>query len=414
MHRFALRFFLIFVFFCSQSLCVVGQTGFFLPKGKDKVTIPFEYVNHFIILTLNYQGVFPLKFIFDTGAEHTILTKKEVAALFKMEYDRTFKVYGSDMKTEMTAYLVRRVPFTIENKTEAPYQDILVMDEDYFKFDEHIGMTIHGILSAKAFSRYLIHINYDRSSITLVNPEKAERYTKQFEEIPMSLHRNKPYIESQLHLQQDSTLQVRLLLDTGAALSLMVFDNTHPNLHPPAAAIRGNIGMGLGGFLEGYTGRVEALGLNENLEQRQLISYFQVLDTVGKTDYLHHRNGLVGNVVLERFHLVLDYQLQKIYLKKGKKYKNDYKFDRSGLHIVASGPNLNKYLVQYVLPDSPAAEADFQPGDCILSLNRIPVKMMSLTGIGKRFQKKEGKKVRVRFERGGKKMVKTIVLRKLV
>ena len=68
-------FCLLMLFPCSAS-SVAAQGGFFMPEGRSQIDIPFEYTNNFIILTVHFNGLLPLKFIFDTGAEHTILSKR--------------------------------------------------------------------------------------------------------------------------------------------------------------------------------------------------------------------------------------------------------------------------------------------------------------------------------------------------
>ncbi|HOY18537.1 MAG TPA: hypothetical protein PLC89_14620, partial [Haliscomenobacter sp.] len=47
-------------------------------NGETHVDIPFDYENNFIVIKLMFNDIFPLKFIFDTGAENTILTKREI------------------------------------------------------------------------------------------------------------------------------------------------------------------------------------------------------------------------------------------------------------------------------------------------------------------------------------------------
>ena len=51
----------------GSTLPLFSQNGFNLPPGQRQVDIPFEYSNNFIILTVNFNGILPLKFIFDTG-----------------------------------------------------------------------------------------------------------------------------------------------------------------------------------------------------------------------------------------------------------------------------------------------------------------------------------------------------------
>ena len=55
--------------------------GFYMNKGSKKLEIPFERIDNFIVVKILFEGLFPLRFILDTGAEHTILTKKEITNL---------------------------------------------------------------------------------------------------------------------------------------------------------------------------------------------------------------------------------------------------------------------------------------------------------------------------------------------
>jgi len=397
---------------CAAPLS--AQSGFYMPKSQRQVEIPFEYVNNFIILTITVNNLFPLKFIFDTGAEHTIISKRELTDLMRMEYEREFRVTGSDMKTELIAYLVRRVRFDIPEKVVAPSQDILVLQEDYFRFEEYAGVNVHGILAANVFAKYLIKINYQRRVMTLYERDEQKHPEAGFTEIPVEIFRNKIYLNTKLFLQSNMAVPVKLLVDTGAGLPLLLFSNTDTLVHPPANAIPTNIGMGLGGYLDGFTGRVPGLDLGA-FHQQNIITYFQTLDSAAHDmDYLNQRNGLIGNVLLNRFLLLLDYQEEKIWLKPTKAYTEAFVYDRSGLNIIASGPSLNNFTVQSVLPGSPAEQADIRRGDVIMRVGPTPVGLLALADIQRILQKKPGKKIKIVIRRERTRMKKQIVLRELL
>lgn len=390
-----------------------AQSGFYLSDNRKQVDIPFEYTNNFIIINLMFNGVLPLRFIFDTGAEHTILSKREITDFLKVQYEREFRVVGSDMKTPLVAYLVRHIRLDIPEKASAPNEDILVLEEDYFRFEEYAGINVHGILSANVFSRYIVRINYQRRLITLYEREGFKMRDEGFWPIGMEVFRNKLYLNTQLTVVPDSVAPVKLLLDTGAGMPLLLFSNTHPLVHPPLNAVSSNIGMGLGGYLEGFTGRVHQLELG-GFSQNGVVTYFQRLDTALDASYLNHRNGLIGNIILSRFEVVLDYQQSTLWLKPGKKYQEAFVYDRSGLSLIASGLNLNRFSVQNVVPHSPAAEAGILRDDQILKVGWTPSSFFSLSELLKKFQKKPGTKLKITIRREGKRMKKVLVLRDLI
>ncbi|HNG90195.1 MAG TPA: aspartyl protease family protein, partial [Saprospiraceae bacterium] len=379
---------------------LLGQGGFFIPQHARHVDLPFEYSNNFIILTLNCNGLLPLKFIFDTGAEHTVISKREITDAMRLTYEREYRMKGSDLKTELIAYLVRRVRFEMPDRIVAPALDVLVLQEDYFRFEEYAGVNVHGILAAGAFSKYSIKINYQRRVMTLYEREGYSPQSAGFTPVPVQVLRNKPYLSTVLHIRPEAQAPVKLLVDTGAGLSLLLFTNTDSLLHPPPNAIASNIGMGLGGFLEGYTGRVQALHLGE-FRQNAVITYFQTLDSTQDLAQLNQRNGLIGNVLLDRFQVVFDYIGERMWLKPAKSYHEAYIFDRSGMNIIAAGDNFNVYTINHILPASPAAEAGLQRGDVLLKVGRSPTLLMTLSDVQRAFQKAPGKKVGVTVRRNG-------------
>ncbi len=390
-----------------------GQSGFFMAPGQKQVDIPFEFNNNFIILTVTMNGTFPLRFIYDTGAEHTILSKREISDMLKIHYDREFRVKGSDLKTDLIAYLARKIRFDIPGKVVAPKEDILVLEEDYFRFEEYAGVNVHGIMSGNVFSKYITRINYDKRIITLFD-RTSFKMKDGFTAIPVEVFRNKMYIRTPMEAVRDSSAIVKLLIDTGAGLPLLLFSNTHPLVHPPANAITANIGMGLGGYLEGFTGRITRLGMGD-YKQTNIVTYFQTLDTAGiNLEYLNGRNGLVGNALLSRFTVILDYHSFKIWLKPGKAYKNEFLYDRSGLNIITSGSSLSTFIVQSVLTGSPAEEAGILKGDQIVRVGMAPTGVLNLSDLQRVFQKKPGKKVKIVVKREGKRIKKTLVLRNLI
>lgn len=390
-----------------------GQSGFFIAKGRKQVDIPFEYVNNFIILTINFNGFLPLKFIFDTGAEHTILTKRQISDLLRVRYEREFRVTGSDLKTPLIAYLARGIRFDIPDKVFAPNEDILILQEDYFRFEEYAGVDVHGILSSVAFSKFIIQINYERKVISLFDRETYKIREGDYAPLSVELFRNKIYLNTSLRVLPDSVAPVKLLIDTGAGLPLLLFSNTHPLLHPPANSISSNIGMGLGGYIEGYTGRVHGVELGK-YAQKNIITYFQQIDSSQNLDYLNKRNGLIGNTLLSRFLVILDYQKALIWLKPSREYEDEFVYDRSGLSIIATGRKFSEFIVQNVLPGSPAAEASIERGDRIIAVRRTPAGFLNLSDIQRILQKKPGKQIRLVVKRDGRRLVKKIVLRDLI
>ncbi len=379
-----------------------AQLDFKLSGNGKKIEIPFTFENNFIIVTVLFNNFFPLKFIFDTGAEHTILTKREISDLMSINYTRRFTIMGSDMTSVLIAYLTQNIDLTI-GKLKVLNKNILVLDEDYFRFDEYAGIDVHGIMGADLFRRYVVEINYKRRIITLYQPDDFEAPEKKFYTLPIEVSRNKPYINVPINYPNGTLLETKLLLDTGASLPVLLYTNTHSQLQLPEKIIRSKLAMGLGGELEGFIGRSQKVTIGEEY-LRDVTTYFQELPKAADSLQLNDRDGILGNEILSRFTVIIDYMNSEIHLRPGRKFRKKFKYDRSGILLARAGEKLEQFVIYDIVKGSPADKAGLQIGDIITWCNGWPAIFYSLEGITNKFKKRIGKKIRLKVERDEVKM----------
>ncbi|MCB9283724.1 MAG: aspartyl protease family protein [Lewinellaceae bacterium] len=393
-------------------LVLLKVSGMAQPVPDGRVfEIPFEYKNHFILIHLTFQRTLPLTFIFDTGAETTLLTSVELAGLLGLTYEREIKIVGADLDSELTAYLVRNIHIRLGDLS-LPYQSILVLEDDVFHFDEYTGKEVHGILGANAFRQFVVEIDYQNQVIRLIPPNRFHP-PKNSTLLPVEIHRSKPYLTTWIKPASGPEIPVKLMVDSGAGLAMLLHPNTHPNLELPQKVLPGNIGMGLGGSLEGTMGILPQLTMGE-FKITDIPVHFQ--DIRGGVDslFLNNRNGILGNKILERFTVTLDYYRGSLYLQPNRLSKLKFPVDKSGMQVIASGPDLKTFVVHMVLEGSPAQEAGIQAGDIILSINYSSFRFFDLDSIYHLLSRPEGKMIRIKVMRDGKKIKTTFRLRKLL
>ena len=380
--------------------------------GKEKVELPFQYVHNFLLVEVRLFGLLPMNFIFDTGAEHSILFKRSYADIFNVEYDLRIPILGADLSRELYAMVARQID--IEVLGLRPLQrDILVLEENFFQLDEITGTQIHGILGGSFFKNVIVHIDYRKRKITLINPLHFKEPPNAYQRMDVHIRSNKPYVQGLITLMDDTELGLELLVDTGAGLPLLLHNNSHEELRLPDTYILGKLGMGLGGYVEGYIGRIKGVQIANTTLDFVLTSFQDVSNSVLE-DTTRFRNGLIGNEILNRFDIYIDYVKEQVYIKPARRYKRKFKMDKSGLIIFALGQNLNEYVVQDTIRNSPAAEADIRPGDIIKRIQGLPSGLFSLDHIAGVLQRRNGKKIRLVIKRKQELIKKSFRLRDLV
>jgi hypothetical protein len=388
-----------------------------ISKANGTVELPFEYENHFIIVQLVLNDILPLRFIFDTGAENTVLMDRTISDLIAVNYQRKVTIYGSDLRTKLTAHVAAGITFEFNDQLRIANQTMLVLEEDYFRFDIFAGIQIHGILGADLLRRFVVKIDYQRRKITLQDPSRFRPpRSDTYKKIPVDFARHKPYLTLPGDLFDYQEQQLKLLMDTGASLSLLLYTNRQDSLaNLPDNLIPANIGMGLGGQLDGFVGRTARVQLGDYTLQN-VITNFQDVSPLLEVDstFLNDRHGIVGNKILERFTLVIDYIREDIYLRSNRRFSERFVYDRSGLGLAAGGNNFVRYIVINLIPNSPAAESGIFIGDEIKRINGMPTFMLDMEDIIRRLQRRPGKKIKLVIDRKGTKIKRQFRLRDLI
>jgi hypothetical protein len=279
----------------------------------------------------------------------------------------------------------------------------LVLEEDYFRFEQYTGIQIHGILGADFLKRFTVQIDYQKQIITFYNPaffQKKIKLNKQNEEvIPFILIKSKPYLRCTTNFYQQEIKSLNYLIDTGAGLSLLLYTSIDSLKDNNIKMLNSPIGLGLGGRLEGYVGRIKNFQFaSKNFPE--LITKFQQKPDFSDSLRITPRDGIIGNNLLSTFSkITFDYNNTNLIVTGSNKKSKQERYDRSGLIIGASGENLNQFIILNVINNTPAADSGVKVGDKIRKINGISTNILSLEGLTKKFRGSIGKKITLGIQR---------------
>lgn len=365
---------------------------------RARIELPFTLENDFIILNVFLNNWLPLKFLLDTGAENTLIVDKSLTDYLNLNYTRKFEVTGADLDSVITAYLATGINLRISDRLLARNRTMLVLKKNYFHFERVVGIEIHGILGADFLSRFIMEIDYKRQLVILHEPADFKLSRKHLE-LPSRFIRNRPYVSIPLSVSGRKIVDNRLLLDTGAGLYLLLYSGENSKGELPERVISTTIAQGLGGAVKGNVGRVKSVTM-ANQEIGNVVTYFQQVDPeVVDSTQLLLREGVLGNSLLRRYNLVVDYVNKKVFVRPTSKTRKPITFDRSGLLISATGPQLTRFVITSVLPGSPAEEAGLKVGDRIKAINGTTTDLMSLSALIRKLEGKPGKRIRLKIRR---------------
>jgi C-terminal processing protease CtpA/Prc len=123
--------------------------------------------------------------------------------------------------------------------------------------------------------------------------------------------------------------------------------------------------------------------------------------------------GALGNDVLKRFTVTLDYPDKLLVLEPNADLKTPFRTDASGLTLLATGDDLRTYEVNTVAEGTPAADAGLKQGDVIEQVDGAPASRMSL-GELKQLLIQDGRSLRLDVHRGTQHLDVTLKLRRLL
>ena len=411
-----------------------AQGRFKLPPGTTEQKIKVHIVSNIIIVPVTINGT-PLSFILDTGANGTIIFQIESDQKIEAKNAEYIELKGAGEGDPITAIKSTGNAITVGSATSSSETMYVILDEQS-NFSPRLGYAVQGILGYQFFKDFIVEINYPREFIVIHTPEKYtyKKRSNKFE-TQLLFYRNRPYIETQVTLEEGAS-KAHMLLDSGASDALWLFQN-EKNISVPDRNFKDYLGLGLNGSINGSRAYTPKVSLGP-YQFKKVTTAFPDSISIQNLHISEWRNGSVGADFMRRFHCIIDYPNTKLTLTRNRDYNAPFIYNKSGLTVKHGAYTIakellssndqsisraNEYTAQIVnvfksanyyktvllptyeiaeiRPNSPASESGFQSGDLILRINNKSTEKMTLEEINRYFYQKGGKVIRIRIERLG-------------
>jgi hypothetical protein len=297
-----------------------------------------------------------LNFILDTGSGGISLDSStaEYFGLVTTASDKTIRGIGG----------VKNVRFALDHKLKLPDLQVENLDfhiNDYTLLTSVYGIRIDGIIGYSFLRRYIVSLNYDENIISIYSPGhfKYPRggYTLRpnFSSIPMQ----------HVTVKDGKAVTSRFYFDSGAGLCFLLSEDFSKD----SSILQKNKIMvptqaeGLGGKRPMMLTVLKEIKIGPYRFKRVPTYVFK--DEYNVTSY-PNTGGLIGNDLLRRFNVVLNYPEQVIHIVPNKHFSYPFDYSYTGLGIYMENGHI---VVDDVIKGSPGDKAGFKQGDIIVSID---------------------------------------------
>lgn len=321
---------------------------------------PFTIISGGVMIVTAQLDSFPdsLNFILDTGSGGISL---DSALIDELKLPKTISE-----RTLRGIANIRRVSYVMDRTLHLPKLDVEHLNfhlNDYGLLTSTYGIRIDGIIGFSFLRQFIVKVDYDRNMIeiwsqgTIKYPRKGYLIHPTINGIPIfsaSIEDNRLSLD-------------KFFFDTGAGLCLLLSDDYVKDsaiFRPDKKMIITQV-EGLGSKKEMRMTTVKRVTIGPYHFKNVPTHIFK--DEFNVTSY-PELGGLIGNDLLRRFNLVINYAENEIHLKPNGHFRDNFDYSYTGLGIYLSD---GKVIIEDVLPNSPGEKAGLKPGDEILGIDNI-------------------------------------------
>lgn len=345
---------LFFLFSINKSY---SQEIFSQPGANLLTRFPFKQYSGGVMVIQAQLGKIPdtLNFILDTGSGGISLDSSTCAE---------FNIASKSSDTTITGIGgIRKVPFVFDETLKLPGLNVEHLNfhvNNYEVLTSVYGEKVDGIIGYSFFSRYIVAINFDSNYIEVYSPGMI-KYPKQgtvlhpiFTALPIQW----------ISVKDRKKLGFNFYFDTGAGLCFLLSEKFVKDSAILLSRRKPVItqAQGMGGKLQMRLTVIKEIKIGP-YAFHQVPTY--IYDDIYNVTSYPFTGGLIGNDLLRRFNLIINYPKREIHLSPNSHFKESFDYAYTGLGIYFVD---GKIMVEDVIEGSPAEKAKFEAGDEIFAV----------------------------------------------
>ena len=351
-----------FIIFLAISMLLQNaqaQEEFIEPPAQHLSRIGFKQLTGGVILMQATVADKPdtLNFILDTGSGGISLdsTTAEVLGFKPIPSDKTIRGIGGIRKVSFLYNLQLHLPGLTVDSLDFHINDYTILANVY-------GLRIDGIIGYSLLNRYIVFVNYDSLYIDL--------FTQGYLKYPRGGHHLKPFITTlpvqTLRVRDEEMINSRFLFDMGAGLCLLLtndFVNDSSLIKSKRKRYRKQA-EGLGGAVDMDVTVIREVKIGPYKFRNVPIYIFDDEYNVTSYPYL---GGIIGNDLLRRFNLYMNYAKKDFYLVPNTHYNDLFDYSYSGMELYFVDGLI---IIGDVAKGSPADLVGLKENDVVVGINR--------------------------------------------
>lgn len=335
--------------------------------AKPLVELNFEMVGNRIYLPAKLNGR-TLSAIFDTGAGASAVDLA-LADELKIPGDQKIQAGGVGAAS-VTGRMLTGATLDLGDKTHSVNYAI-----PFSSLNSSEGRKLELILGYDFINKYVFEIDYlgKKMRVHAAGTKIEDPGT----EIPIRIVNGHPHIRAKLTLG-GQTHDVEAMIDSGATIGGLTgrFTKSVPIPSGVKTTTSTTIGGGVGGFVTGRFLRIDTVNLGGLQVKNPVASVNESTGGANGTNAAY--DFLLGAEILKRFTFTIDYPNRKVYLKPNADFGKPFDSDKTGLRLVAGGPELREYSVVGLMPGSSAEVAGLVKGDKLVAVDGMGAASKSL------------------------------------